>query len=131
MLRWHSRPVNERRTGRRLPFQRLPKRDRSVGVLLALVVGAAIGEVARAIAPHHVPRRADVRIISSVVGALLGGLGLAISRWSWEDLTRLSTGSAVASALGAIAMLLAFHVCPRIVPSVTQSLPGRGPVVKR
>src|SRR5690606_41697121 len=66
-------------------------------------------------------RRADVRIISSVVGALLGFLGLAISQWNWAGLTRLSTGSAVASGLGAIALLLAFDLAPRVAPSDRKS----------
>ena len=102
-----------------------------MGLLLTLAIGAAIGGVARAIAPHRVPRRADVRIISSVVGALLGFLGLAISQWNWAGLTRLSTGSAVASGLGAIALLLAFDLAPRVAPSVINELPGRDPVAKR
>ena len=101
-----------------------------MGLLLALATGTAIGVASRAIAPHRVPQRADVRIISSVVGALLGFLGLAISRWHWDGLTRVSTGIAVASALGAIAMLLAFDVVPRVAPPVTEALPGRDPGTK-
>jgi hypothetical protein len=109
----------------------LPKRDRSVGLLLALAVGAAIGGAARVAAPRHVPRRADVAIILAAVGAALGTLGHAISRWNWDALARFSPGTAIASAAGSIAVLLAFDVLPRVAPAMTAALPGRDHRVER
>jgi uncharacterized membrane protein YeaQ/YmgE (transglycosylase-associated protein family) len=99
--------------------------------LLALAVGAAIGGAARVVAPRHVPRRAHVAIILAAVGAALGTLGYAISRWNWDALAHLSPGTAIASAAGAIAVLLAFDVLPRVAPAMPAALPGRDDQVER
>ena len=84
-----------------------------------------IGGAARAVTPRLAPRRADVAIILAAVGAALGALAHAITGWNWRVLTGFSPGIALAAATGAVAILIAFRVLPRALPSLTLALPGR------
>jgi hypothetical protein len=94
-----------------------------VGLLIAIVLGFAVGAIARRAWPAHTPRRLDVASILASVGAMLGVLAgiIAGAPWAW----RFSPGSAGAAFAGAAAILVAFAALPRTAPSPTSALPGR------
>ena len=96
-----------------------------MGLVLALVVGAAIGGAARLTLLRYVPRRTDVAIILASVGAALGILAKVMTTGTWNAVFDASPGIAIAGAIGAAVILLAFHLLPRIAPSLIESLPGR------
>jgi hypothetical protein len=94
-----------------------------VGLLIATVLGGAIGGIARRAWPAHTPRRLDVACILASVGAALGVLSGIITGAPWAG--RLSPGSAGAAIAGAAAILVAFAALPRTAPTLTRALPGR------
>jgi uncharacterized membrane protein YeaQ/YmgE (transglycosylase-associated protein family) len=100
-----------------------------MGVLIAVLLGAVIGGVARVALPRHTPRRIDVATILAAVGATLGVLAGSVIGAPW--VSRLSAGTFAATALGASAILTAFDVLPRTAPSLTRKLPGRTPTSGR
>jgi uncharacterized membrane protein YeaQ/YmgE (transglycosylase-associated protein family) len=100
-------------------------RNRSVGPLYVLAIGFATGAIARFVAPRQAPRRYDVAMILAAIGAALGVLAYALTFDRWAAIVRFSPGIGVASLLGAMAFLAAFHILPRVAPGLLASLPGR------
>lgn len=87
-----------------------------MGIPLALAIGAAIGALARAFLPGVAPRRLDVAIILAAVGAMCAALTASVL--DVAPLAEASPGSALRAAAGAVAILLAFVLVPRVAPGV-------------
>lgn len=102
---------------RRAPIvQRTTFLIRSVGVILYLVIGGAIGALGRALLPRAVPSRADVAIMLAVVGSVLGGVAGSVA--GIAKIVTASPGAAARGVVGAILILAAFAALPRIAPAV-------------
>ena len=102
-----------------------------MGLLLALVIGVAIGFAARVALPRLAPRRRDVAIILTSVGAVLGALARTVHTTVSGAPDHLSPGSVLAPLAGALTILIAFVLLPRVAPSLTVRLPGRDDVSSR
>lgn len=100
-----------------------------MGLLTALLLGAAIGGLTRASMPRFAPRRLDVATMLAAVGSGLAVLAGTILGAPWS--ARVSTGGLLASLIGSAAILAAFVLLPRAAPSLAESLPGREPPGER
>jgi uncharacterized membrane protein YeaQ/YmgE (transglycosylase-associated protein family) len=96
-----------------------------VGLLTALLLGAAIGGLTRASMPRHAPQRLDVATMLAAVGGALAVLAGTVLGKQWSG--RVSTGGLFAAVVGSSAILAAFALLPRAAPTLVRSLPGREP----